>query len=610
MTALWQECRSAARSLVRARGFTASAVIVIAVGIGSTAAIFALVDAALTRPLPFADPDRLVMLWERPPSSARNRVSPLNFADWSEQNQTFASMAAIAGFPRVLTRDGRAPERIPGQSVTTAFFDVLGIRPIAGRTFVADDGHPQPDVVIVGERFWRTHLGADPHAVGSRLTLDGTPTTIVGIVPASFQMLFPADVWSPFPIRRTPDQRRPHYLQVVVRLAPGRSINDARADMRLVAEGIAQIAPDTNKNWSVTIEPLRDGLVGRELRSTALVFGGVVVFVLLMACGNVANLLLARGVGRARELAVRAAVGASAPQIVRLLLVESLMLATAGGLAGIALAWGALRVAPSLVPPDLLPAGIALRFDARVAIAAAALSAIAGVLVGISPARHAARTSLVDALASGGRTVARTGGLRRTLAMAQVAGAVLLLSAAALLVRTLIAMRTEDPGFHAGPVVTLSLTLPFNRYADEDALRTFYRRVESSLGALPGVRGVALGNRLPLDGWDIGQPIAIAGDPPASPSTLSDAHYLMVSDGYFDVLGIPVRAGRVFDAHDTANFAPVCIVNEEFVRRFVRGRDPLAVVVKVPNMANGLPPMVPRRIVGVVAQVAIAAGEV
>ena len=609
MAVFWQECRWAARSLARARGFTATAALVLAIGIGATAAIFSLVDAALTRPLPYADPGRLVMLWEHAPSYAHNRASPLNFYDWSDENHTFASMAAVTGFSRVLTREGSAAERIPGQSVSAAFFDVLGVVPIAGRTFIPDDTSRPPDVVVVSERFWRTNLGGEPDAVGRVILLDGTPTTVIGIVSDAFQILSQADIWSPLPVRRAPEVRRQHYLQVIGRLAPGRSIADASADMDVVAANIARMSPDTNKGWTVTIEPLRDGLIGSELRSTALVFGGVVLFMLLMACGNVANLLLARGVGRARELAVRGALGASAGQIARLLLVESLLLAALGGAAGLALAWAAIRVAPSVLPPGLLPPGFVLRFDLRVALAAAALSAATGMIFGVSPARQAGRLSLVDALASGGRALARTGGVRRTVAVAQVAGAVLLLSAAGLMVRTLVAMRTDDVGFHADSVMTMFLSLPFNRYQTEADVRGFYERVEASLAALPSVRSVAITNNLPLDGWDIGQPVDIVGDPPRDQSNLRSAHYMMISPGYFDTFGVALRSGRPFDAHDTAKGEPVCIVNEEFVRRYLNGRDPLQAVVNVPTMTFGAAQTIARRVVGVAAQVAVEAGE-
>ena len=607
---LVMDLRYAVRSLGKAPGFSALAVLVLAVGIGATSAIFSLIDGTLIRPLPFAGPDRLLMLWEHPPGYARNRVSPLNFFDWSEQNHTFTSMAAISGGGRTLTSTSGVAERVPGQSVTTAFFDVLGIAPIAGRTFVVDDAVPQPNVVVIGERFWRTHLDGDPAAIGRVLRLDGQPFTVIGIVPASFQILFPAEIWTPFPPRRTPEQRRQHYLQVIARLRPNATIDQARSDMDVVAQNIARISPETNKNWTVAIEPLRNAIVTGEVRSTSLVLGGVVAFVLLMACANVANLLLARGIGRVREIAVRAALGASSGQIVRLLLSESVVLAAIGGAAGLALSWAALRVAPSVVPTGLLPEGIPLRFDARVTIFAGALTCLTGVLFGMAPAWHAARTPLRDTLSSGGRaSTGAAGRLRSVLAIAEVAGAVLLLAGAGLLIRTLASMTAEDAGYHAGSVLTMSVSLPISRYPDQARALTFFRRAEAALAAIPGVQSVGFVDNLPLDGWDIGQPVEIAGDPPTDAASRRSAHYQITSPRYFETLGIQLARGRAFTDRDVATAPQVCIVNEEFVRRFLQGREPLGTIVKVPNMATGQAPSIPREIVGVIRQVAIGVGE-
>jgi len=607
---LVMDLRYAVRSLGKAPGFSALAVLVLAVGIGATSAIFSLIDGTLIRPLPFADPDRLLMLWEHPPGYARNRVSPLNFFDWSEQNHTFTSMAAISGGGRTLTSTSGVAERVPGQSVTTAFFDVLGIAPIAGRTFVVDDAVPQPNVVVIGERFWRTHLDGDPAAIGRVLRLDGQPFTVIGIVPASFQILFPAEIWTPFPPRRTPEQRRQHYLQVIARLRPNATIDQARSDMDVVAQNIARISPETNKNWTVAIEPLRNAIVTGEVRSTSLVLGGVVAFVLLMACANVANLLLARGIGRAREIAVRAALGASSGQIVRLLLSESVVLAAIGGAAGLALSWAALRVAPSVVPTGLLPEGIPLRFDARVTIFAGALTCLTGVLFGMAPAWHAARTPLRDTLSSGGRaSTGAAGRLRSVLAIAEVAGAVLLLAGAGLLIRTLASMTAADPGYHADSALTMSVSLPLSRYPDQTHALTFFRRADAALAAIPGVQSVGFVDNLPLDGWDIGQPVEIAGDPPTDAASRRSAHYQITSPRYFETLGIQLARGRAFTDRDVATAPQVCIVNEEFVRRFLQGREPLGTIVKVPNMAPGQAPSIPREIVGVIRQVAIGVGE-
>jgi len=607
---LVMDLRYAVRSLGKAPGFSALAVLVLAVGIGATSAIFSLIDGTLIRPLPFADPDRLLMLWEHPPGYARNRVSPLNFFDWSEQNHTFTSMAAVSGGGRTLTSTSGVAERVPGQSVTTAFFDVLGIAPIAGRTFVADDAVPQPSVVVISERFWRSHLDGDPAAIGRVLRLDGQPFTLIGIVPASFQILFPAGIWTPFPPRRTPEQRRQHYLQVIARLRPNTTIDQARSDMDVVAQNIARISPETNKNWTVTIEPLRNAIVSGEVRSTSLVLGGVVAFVLLMACANVANLLLARGIGRAREIAVRAALGASRGQIVRLLLSESVVLAAIGGAAGLALSWAALRVAPSVVPPGLLPEGIPLRFDVRVTIFAAALTCLTGVLFGMAPAWHAARTPLRDTLSSGGRAATGAAGrLRSVLAIAEVAGAVLLVAGAGLLIRTLASMTAADPGYHADSVLTMSVSLPLSRYPDQTHALTFFRRADAELTAIPGVQSVGFVDNLPLDGWDIGQPVEIVGDAPTDAASRRSAHYQITSPRYFETLGIQLAKGRAFTDRDVGTAPQVCIVNEEFVRRFLQGREPLGTIVKVPNMAPGQAPSIPREIVGVIRQVAIGVGE-
>ncbi len=334
MLTLWQDLRYAARTLRQAAGFTLISAAVLAIGIGATCAIFSLVDAALLRPLPFPRSQELVRLFEHPPGFDRNAVSPLNFLDWSEQNHSFASMAAVSGGGKSLATPNGA-ERIPGQSVSLRFFDLLGVKPIAGRTFTAEDAKPGTKVVVIGEGFWRSHFGADPKIVGSTIPLDGEPFTVAGIVPASFEIFNRVDLWTLFTVKRSPEQRTMHYLRVLGRLKNGASVEQARADMSVIGQDIARIAPDTNKGWGITVNPLREDLVGSDLRTTSLVLAGVVGFVLLMACANVANLMLARGAGRTTEIAVRSALGSSYSRIVRQLLTESSLLAALGGAAGI-----------------------------------------------------------------------------------------------------------------------------------------------------------------------------------------------------------------------------------------------------------------------------------
>jgi putative ABC transport system permease protein len=433
--------------------------------------------------------------------------------------------------------------------------------------------------------------------------------TIVGIVPASFQILFSSDIWTPFPPRRTPEQRRQHYLQVIARLRPGATIDQARSDMDVVAQNIARISPETNKGWGVTIEPLRNALVSGEVRSTSLVLGGVVAFVLLMACANVANLLLARGIGRAREMAVRAALGASSRHLARLLLTESVVLALPGGAAGLALSWIALRVAPAIVPPGLMPEGIPLQFDIRVALFAAALTCLTGVLFGMAPAWHAARTPLGESLAAGGRaSIGGVGRLRAVLAVGEIRR------------RAAAGGRRTSHSHPRGRVCGGSgVSRRFSPDHEREPAAQPLCQSEECPDVLPPCRSGARGDsgrpvgrirgHLPLDGWDIGQGIEIVGGPPIDASNRKSAHYQITTPRYFETIGIRLAKGRAFTDRDIETSPPVCIVNEEFVRRFLDGGEPLGAIVKVANMAPGNAPTIPREIVGVIRQVAIGAGE-
>ncbi len=601
---IWRDLRHAARVLWRARGFTTLAVVVLALGIGATTAIFSLFDRTLLRDLPYRDAHLLTMLWEAPPGGTHNRVAPLNFVDWSEQNRTFAAMAAVAGGSQTLTRPGTLPERVAGQSVTTRFFDVLGIVPLAGRTFRDEDARSGAHVVVISERFWHSHFGSDPAIVGRSVTFDDAPYTVIGIVPADFQILFASDLWVLFRPQRTPEQRQMHYLQVIGRLRPAVTIDQARADMAAIARGIARIAPDTNKGWGVTVEPLHQALVGGDLKTTAKVLVGIVALMLLMACANIANLLLARGIGRTPEMALRAALGASRARLVRQLVGESVLMAAIGGGAGVAFAAALLRAAPSIMPPDTLPQGIVLALDVRVTLFAIAAALGAGVLFGLVPAWHATDVSLAATMVSRGRTAtARTGRLRAGLAIAEVAVAIVLLSGAGLLVRTLLSLERVDAGNHERSVITMTAALPEARYPTEARLAAFYRNVERELAAVPGVASASFGGSLPFDGWDIGQGFTVVGDPAPDPANQPSAHYQITGTRFFETLGIPILRGRAFRDSDTATSLPVCIVSEAFVRRYAAGRDPLTLQVRVDGMSFQGPTPVTRQVVGVARQV-------
>lgn len=605
MDTLGKDLRYAARLLRKSPGFTLTAIVVIAIGVGANGAIFSLVDAVLLRPLPYTQPEQLVRLWERAPGSDRNAVSPLNFLDWSEQNKVFSSMAALSGASRTLTRDGASAERIPGQAVTASFFDLLGVTPVLGRTFVAGDFVPNSPVVMIGEGFWKSHLGGSASAIGSTLLLDGQPKTVVGVIPADFQIWQESQLWEPYVVRRSPEQRKIHYLRVYGRLKRGVTIEQARANMSTVAENLAQAFPETNQRWSVTVDSLRQATIGADLRTTSLVLAGVAAFVLLMGCANVASLLLARGVGRTREIAVRASLGGSPGRIAQQLLTESTLLAVLGGATGMFLAWMIVRAAPSFLPSETLPVGVKLFLDLRVIAFASIATLATGLLFGLAPAWQASRLSLAETLRAGGRGVTSGAGFRTVLAAGEIAVAVMLVAGAGLLLRTIVSLDRVDPGFRAGNVITMQVSPPNSRYKDPSQTGVLFQRVEREIAAIPGVKSVGFSTVLPLDGWEIGQPFTVVGAPPLGPSQAPSANYQMVNPNYFETLGIVVIRGRAFTDQDTAQSRQVCIVNEELVHEFLQGRETIGTHLVVSGMGATGPKSVEREIVGVIRQVKV-----
>ena len=599
------------RQLKKAPAFTLVAAITLALGIGANSAMFALADATLLRPLPFTEPNRLVTLSEVR-GVRRGAVNPVDFLDWRERARAFTAMSVVTGsVSSIVGADGVA-EEIPGQAVSAHFFDVLGVRAIAGRTFVAAD-EASPNVVVLGEALWRSRFGADLSIVGKPARLGGRPVTIIGIVPADFQFDIPgttstgaASLWTLLSTSgaRTPAERYPHYLQVIARLKPGVSIEAARADIASVADGLAREFPATNKGHVATADPLRDRLIGGELRLTAMLLVGVVGLVLLMCCANVANLLLARASARSREFAVRAALGAGRQRLVRQLLSESLVLAIVGGVAGVAVGTAILRVAPSLIPPGLLPTAVKLGFDGRVLAFCILAVVVVAILYGLAPAWQARAASPAQAMTVDSRTsVGSHSRFRRVLATAQIAVAVLLLCGAGLLLRTLLVLTHVDSGARAGELLTLVVSAGGpGTDATPDSMRRKYEAYEREVAQLPGVRAIAWGSAPPLDGRVYGQNFEIEGDPPRAPTDRELTGYQIVSPSYFRLLGIPLRAGRGLSEGDAAESPQVCVVDQAFVRRYLRGRDPIGTRISINAMV--LPPRaVTREIVGVVGDV-------
>jgi putative ABC transport system permease protein len=600
------------RQLRRSPGFATVAAITLALGIGANSAIFALVDAALLRPLPFPNPDRLVMVWERTDRSARSGVSPLNMADWNERGHTFD---LIAGFvPNVggmvmAGKDGNS-ETITRQWVTAGFFDVLGVRPIAGRTFLPSDNAARANVVVFSEALWQSRFDRDPSIVGREVRLDGTPFTVVGIVPRDFQLLGRTNIWGMVPFDRRAALRGAYMLRGIGRMKPGVTIEAARSDLTTVAERLAQEFPNTNHGRRVTVEPMHDALIGSELRTTSMLFLGVVGFVLLICCANVANLLTTRATARAREFAIRSALGASRARAIRQLVTESLTLSAIGGVLGTAVGAAILRAAPAIIPEGLLPGAVTLAFDARVVAFSAAAAILVGVLFAVWPAWQATEVSSAPLNATDTRTTAGGGGrMRALLVIGEVATAVLLLFGAGLLLRTLMAVERVDRGYRADRVLTMLVDPLGSKYPTRASLLQFFDAIEREVAALPGVRSVAWTTGLPLGPSDQGsRAFAIVGDPAEVQWPLAD--YQIVSPGYFQTIELPLVAGRAFDTQDTNDAVPVCIVNEAFVRAYLQGRSPIATQIALrPAGSPQAPPQI-RHIVGVARQVKSRPDEV
>jgi putative ABC transport system permease protein len=609
--ALWLEelrddVRFAFRQLRAAPAFTAVAVVTLALGIGANSAIFALVDATLLRPLPYPAPDRLVTIWEKAPATPKGFASPPNMLDWDSRSRSFEK---IAGFTpsvgsMVLAKPDGTAETVSRQWVTAGVFEVLGVAPIAGRTFSAEDEQQRRRVVVFSEGLWETRFNRDPSVVGREVKLDGELWTVVGVMPRTFEILGKTSMWGMRPFVNMPPRARASYmLQVVGRIKPGVGIEAARAELEAVASGLRTEFPEFNKDRTVTIESMHDTMVGSDLKTTSMLFLGVVGFVLLICCANVANLLLARATARTRELAVRSALGAGRRRIIRQLLTESVVLAVIGGALGIAVGGGILQVAPSVLPDGLLPGTVTLQFDARVVAFCAVAALIVGVLFGIAPAWQATNFSSPEVMGSDSRTTTGRGGrMRSLLVVGEVATAVLLLFGAGLLLRTLVAVESFDRGFKAQSVLTMLVDPLGGEY---DVVKQFFDQAEAEVRAVPGVQDVAWTTAVPLGESLFGEypwMYEMVGDAPVEDARKPITNFQIVSPGYFSTLDLAIVNGRAFDNRDQRDSPRVCIVNEAFVRT-LGGRNPVGMQVwfKPVDSPNAKPRMA--EVVGVAKQV-------
>jgi predicted permease len=580
-----QDMRYTWRALRRAPGFFAAATIVTALGIGATTAAFTLTDHVLLRPLPFANPDRLVKIWQgetdRPASmrglQGTNDVSPANYRDWKAMSSAFDGMGAYSSAGSNLVGAGE-PERLSGANLTSEVLAVIGATPALGRTLLESDDRPGAAcVVLVSDGLWRRKFGADPSILGRTIVLDDEPCAVAGVMPRGFD--FPdrdAAFWRPIRFARDVyEDRNNTYLRVIARLKPGLSREQAGADLSRVSATLARMYPQDNQTVGAVAMPLREE-VSEQARLLLFALAGAAACVLLIACTNLASLLLTRATAHAHELAVRAALGAGRERLVRQLLTESLVIAAAGGSIGVGLAFLAVPIAARLVPTGL-PIAETPPADLRMLAIAAVATLVTGVVCGVLPAMRASRRADAGALRDGARAGAsrRTERIRAGLVIAQVTASVALLVCAGLLLRALWRVQDTDPGFKTDGVLTMRLNLPWSKYGPQSARAQLYRRVIEEAEALPDVAGAAFVSDLPLTRrggvWGVylpGQPLDVGAE-------AQTALVRYVTPGYFDVMGIPLVGGRPFDDRDALKGEQTAIVSETFGRQLWPDKLPL-----------------------------------
>jgi putative ABC transport system permease protein len=610
---LGRDLRFGLRLLLRNPAFTAVAVLTLALGIGANTAIFSLVHQLLLRPLPFPDGERLVMLWEITPDGERqNPTSRYNFDLWQKQGKSFTGMAAFVDMRLPLQGGGAfPPEEVAVQLATPELFQVLGVRPLLGRDFRPEDAtEGMPTIALLGHDLWRRRFGGDPKLVGRAIDLDGSPHTVVGILPPGFgwhirnksSTTQAPQVWLPLPVVREGRSLHGRALAVVARLEPGVSPAGAATEMRTIKARIALESPEHNKGYSAEVVALREQLVG-NLRPALLVLLGAVGLVLLIACANVANLLLARAAAREREIALRIALGAGRGRIVRQLLTESVLLSLAGALLGLGLAWTGLRALGAVTPPELAALS-GLRLHLPVLGGTLALAVATGILFGLAPALEATRPQLQGSLKEGGRGAGgqgmRSRRLQGALVVAEVSLSLVLLAGAGLLVRSLLGLQKIDTGFATENVLTFVVRPPGSRYQGGPKVVAFFADALARLRVLPGVRQAGIVNYLPLYGGlgaatgfsVVGRPEPPEGEEPSTSVRVADP-------GYFAALSIPVLRGRSFTETEAREARHVILVNRAMAEKHFPGADPIGqrLVVRMFNDP------VPAEIVGVVGDV-------
>ncbi|MCA1642075.1 MAG: ABC transporter permease [Acidobacteria bacterium] len=601
---IWLDVRYAARGLLKSPSFSAVALLALALGIGANSAIFSVVNGVLLRPLPYQNPERLVWVGGNiRGGTPRASVSPPDFLDYRAQSSSFEEFAASTSvpFPLNLTGGGGEPERLTGSVVTTNYFRAFGVKPLLGRTFNPEEEQTASSapVVVLSYGLWQRRFGADPNVVGKSVTIDGKSATVVGVTPQSFQYPAGTEIWAPLSFDNPEMKvRRAHFLRPIGLLKPGVTVAQAQAETDVIARRLEQQYPDSNTRWSLNLLPLQEQVVG-NVRTSLWVLLGAVGFVLLIACANVANLMLARATARHKEIAIRTALGASRGRVVRQLLTESVLLSLLGGALGVILAVWSVDALVSFAEGNV-PRAAEIRIDSRVLGFTFAVSVLTGAIFGLFPALRASKPDLNEVLKEGGRssTSVRHNRVRSSLVVAEVALALMLLVGAGLLIRSFVGLQHVNPGFDPRGVLATRISLSRAKYAKPEQGAAFFDQLLQRVAALPGIEAVGTISELPLSGQPNDTYFTIAERPPQDSTEQVTADFRRASHDYFRAMSIPVLRGRTFTEQEVRADAKVVVINETFAQTFFAGEDPLGKHLVIQTDAKA-----PHEIVGVVADV-------
>jgi len=601
LSSLRRDLQYALRTVGRNPGFACVSVLALGLGIGANSAIFTVVNSVLLQPLHFDKPGQLVVIHERNLKAGfpQFSLSPGNYLDFRDHNHSFSGIAAVGGAGFNLS-GGTQPERLRGSRVTVDFFQVLGRTPMLGRTFTAQEAQlGGPLVAILSYGLWQRRFAGNRDALGQTLKMNEELYNVVGVMPADFDFPGRTDVWTPLTMNtQNWQQRGGHYLSGVGRLKDGATLAGAQADLNVIAARAEQQFPASNAGWDTTLRSLQEQMVG-NVRPAMITLTAAVGFVLLIACVNLANLLLSRSTARRREMGIRSSLGAGRARLIRQLLTESVVLSLLGAAFGLVLA----RVGTGLLvnlSPNILPRAKEIALDARALGFTGAIAVLTGLLFGLAPAIHMAKTDLMASLRDGGRGNAigfRRNRLRSVLVVGEVALALILLSGAGLLMRSFYRLQSMDAGFDPRGVLTFRTNLPGAKYKTDESQAAFYRRALEQIRAIPGVSAAGAAQVFPLSGSDYILDFTQVGKPPVAPGSEPNAAYYAATPGYFSALHIPLKAGRDFNEHDDAGAAPVAVISETMAQQFYRNENPLGQRIQMGNSSK------PAEIVGVVGDV-------